>query len=187
MKRNRDFIGPAGMGGLVSLWGQSSLIKSIQRGTIVIGSGATSNTTTIVVVDMGNTELRYLGCTCDTNNVTAAIGNASLVFTNATTLTITRITADTMTVTVSYEVIEYVPGILKSVQRGTVAGNATATITNVNTGKAFISYLGETMTNFLANNNQTNMNPYLTLTNATTITGNQVSQPTISWQVTEVF
>jgi len=189
MRRNRDFIGPAGMGGLVSLWGASSLIQSVQRGTIVIAALGTTNTATITAVNLANTRLVYDGHTCVTNNVTAAIGNAYVQLTNATTLTATRNTASTDTVTVAYEVLEYAPGIVKSVQRGTVVNGTPATITAVNTAKSELDYLGFISTNTVPNNNQTTINPYLVLTNATTVTGEQalVSSSTSSYQVTEFF
>lgn len=175
----------------VSGWlrGGSVGIKSIQRGTITIGNTATSNTATLATsVDPANSRIRYLGC--GTNDNTSP--EARVTLTNATTVTATRIGTSNNT-TVSYEVTEYQPGVIKSVQRGVISmasGNSsgTATITAVDTTKAECECLGDTTTDAGAPTNPAN-NGYVALTNATTVTathGNTYDW-SVGWQVVEFY
>jgi len=171
---------------LVARWGASSLIKSIQRGTIAI-TGATSNTATVTAVDTANARLKYVGATY--NNVAGTVDKAAvkIVLTNSTTITANVITspgADTCTV--SYELIEYWPGVIKSVQRGTMNGATTATITEVNTAKSEVDWLGSTDT---TGGITATFITRLTLTNGTTVTSNigVVTAAVTSYQVVEWF
>jgi len=169
MRRHRNFLGPAGMGGMVGLWGASSLIKSIQRGTIAI-TGATSATATIAAVAMENCRLVRTGRLYSDNTGSGAQSFIRLTFTNATTITATVVTSPSaQTATVGFEVIEYVPGVIKSVQRGTVTfPTTTATITEVNTAKSQIDHLGSTANSGGAIGSVQETNA--TLTNGTTVT-----------------
>ena len=109
------------MGGLVLLWGQSSLIKSIQRGTINVADNASSNTGTITSVDLANAVIIY-GYYSSNVQAFGAFVNYSYIFTGAVALTnATTVTASISgssgageTRTIAYEVIEYVPGVIKS-------------------------------------------------------------------------
>ena len=196
MRRERNFIGPAGMGGMVSLWGASSLIKSVQRGTCAVAAGATTGTSTITVVDTANCSVRFLGF-IDPNNgdgtTNPDVHFTRITLTNSTTLTATRATSDaTYGRTVRFEVIEFLPGLLRSVQRGivTLPGNAssTTTITSVNTDKTVMGFLGFT-TNFgSASNNLEGLD--VALTNATTVTGtvgNGTATGIVSFEALEFF
>ena len=170
MRRERNFIGPAGMGGMVGLWGASSLIRSVQRGTI--STTATSATATIAAVNTANTVVVFLGMTQTQANVNLAVAIGRVTLTNATTITAT-LGANAGTAVFSYEVIEYQPGVIKSVQLGTVAvaGNAsaTATVTAVDTNKSCTVMLGWSIGTVAAPTaDQFAMNTVLT--NATTIT-----------------
>lgn len=73
MRRNRDFIGPAGMGGVVSLWGASSLIKSVQSGSLSNGAGTTATATITAVVPENTaiymTMLTQAGSVSDARNL----------------------------------------------------------------------------------------------------------------------
>lgn len=84
---------------------------------------------------------------------------------------------------------------IKSIQRGTIAvtlsgasnGSATATITAVNTSKAFVNFLGFTSSQ---NNNKTLAR--LELTNSTTVTANVVDTATtatvtVGYEVVEFY
>lgn len=149
-------------------------VKSIQRGTITISAGNLTNTATINAVDLTNARLRYLGNSTTDNGAGGSgsgpvLGRVSL--TNATTVTATR-TATDNALTVSYEVIEYTAGLVKSVQRGTVstgAGSATgtATITAVDTARATVDFLG--WSGNVANSPE-NYFGRVSLTNGTTVT-----------------
>ena len=175
-------------------WRRTSFIKSIQRGTIAltnIGGGEHSVTATITAVDVNNSRLIYLG------NITSGPAanqerGVYLRLTNATTVTATVGSGSSLQ-TVSYEVIEYYPGVIKSVQRGTIALNAvasnTATITSVNTSKSQMDFLGQD--NTVGDDNRQTM-ARLALTNATTVTATlntatALGITTVSYQVTEYY
>lgn len=189
MSKYRGGIGPAGAQGLSALRGASSVIKSIQRGTIAMNT--TSDTATIAAVDVANTRLRFLGF--NDNNAADNIPDASIriALTNATTVTATRASSGASNPIVSYEVIEYFPGVIKSIQRGSIAilsaATATATIEPVNTAKSEIDYLG---VQFPTTATQREW-AYLTLTNGTTVTGTRSSAAgtttTVGFQVVEWF
>ncbi len=79
-------------------------IKNIQRGTISVTNGNTTNTDTITSVDTAKSLLTHLGDFSDTSALQSSRGYIEL--TNATTITATR-SGSTDTWTVSYEVVEY--------------------------------------------------------------------------------
>lgn len=175
------------------LGGGGGVIKSIQRGTIVIAGSAVTNTATIASVSSSDSEVVMDGNTSQhLSDATTGTGWAGLTLTNATTVTATRTTGTAgETCTVSYEVIEYYPGVLKSVQRGTKtfigAAAATQTITSVVTTLSVHSRMGLTGDTNLY---QSQFEPYSVLTNATTLTftssytGGAISY-TAYWQVKE--
>lgn len=138
-------------------------IKSVQRGTISLG-GASSATATITAVDVNNSVLRYLGSSISGTSSDQSVYWTRVVFTNATT--ITGVAGAASAAVISFEVIEYFPGAIKSVQRGTVTNNATATISAVDTTKTELSWLGQT-TNFAGDSRSMSR---IVLTNATTVT-----------------
>ena len=83
--------------------GSSGVINSIQRGTIAVANGTSSNTATITSVDVTKSELRVLG-----QGMSGGGGNDGyIVLTNATTITATRATTAGIT-TISWELTEYV-------------------------------------------------------------------------------
>lgn len=173
MRRNRDFIGPAGMGGMVGLWGASSLIKSVQYGTATATSSLTG-TATITAVVLANSVVMYLGNR--TTDTTSFIGRVQsrLDLTNTTTVTCTSRDA-VATKTVSFAVLEFAPGMVKSLQTGTVnitTGELSknATITAVDTNKSFLVWNNQD-----SNTAGTNDQGYSTLIllNATTVQAQQ--------------
>jgi hypothetical protein len=145
-----------------------SAIRSVQAGQIT-GTG-TAQTATITAVDMSNSIVVFGGF----SRTVTTFGNEyqptflRLVLTNATTLTATRDTADN-TMFMSFTVVEFWPGVLRSVQRGTItvgaALNNTATILAVTPGKSAVQNLG-----WSTNGDSALENINLTLTNATTVT-----------------
>lgn len=173
----------------VSQWlgaGSQLRVKSIQRGTITI-TGATSNTATISTVDPANSRLRHLGQTYDTSSVRADRARVRLALTNATTITATVNTSPgAEAVTVSYEILELYPGAIKSVQRGTISGAATATIAEVNTAKSELDFLGYTTA---AIDGDMVYTVKQVLTNGTTVTQTEgVAQTNVGgYQVVEWF
>ena len=171
MRRNRDFIGPAGMGGMVSLWGQSSLIRSIQYGATTAAS-ATTATATIASVDTNNACLFFLG---SSSNNTGDGGHwaGACVLTNSTTVT-TNYDAATDTRILNFCVVEFQPGVIKSRQSYVItcvsAASATATITAVDVTKAQILFDGQTLYS-----GAMSQPGRVTLTNTTTLTVNRSS------------
>lgn len=144
-RRQRNLLGPQGMGGLVGLWGASSLIESIQYGTVSLGAGTTA-TATITAVDVSRSvliDLRSL------NNWSAgtqpAYTSTRLTLTNSTTVTGDRNASGGITCSAGFAIVQFRPGVIKSVQYGNINGGAatnTATITSVNTDKTFLLSLG---------------------------------------------
>jgi len=165
MRRNRNFIGPAGMGGMVRLWGASSGIKNVQYGTITVNGG----TATITEVVVANSILFFLGNDCGDASG-AAYGFSSLVFTSPTVITFSTGANSNVG---SFCVLEFVPGFIKSAGSGTVTmtgvGSATVTIPSVNTSKTFVTYIGH------GSNDGTSTAQWgrLALTNSTTITASR--------------
>ena len=171
---------------------QRSLIRSIQRATITIAGGSTSNTATITSVDVTNSVLRYLGTEIAGADTTPDIVACRVAFTNATTITATVNTVGAGNRIVSFEVIEYWPGVLRSVQRGTVtttgSSTGTATITSVTTTKATLDFLGFTTT-YAGGTLVGHALADVVLTNATTVTANGLGaiDRTVGFQVTEWY
>lgn len=88
----------------------SGVMKSMQRGTISLGSGQTSNTATISSVGTSKSFVNY----CDFNNNGASGGSEdfsqifpTLALTNSTTVTAARGATSTSTTVASYEVPEF--------------------------------------------------------------------------------
>lgn len=175
----------SGASARVSQWLQRSQVKSVQRATIAI-TGATSNTATITAVVLANSRLRFLG-TSSTANSTIGQAAPRLAFTNTTTITASVDTSPGAdTTSVSFEVIEYWPGVIKSVQRGTITGITTATITAVNVNKSEVDWLGYQVTSAIAS---FIAGTTVTLTDSTTVTtasGSAAAQVT-GYQVVEWF
>jgi hypothetical protein len=81
-------------------------IKSIQRGTIAIGTPLVSNTATISAVNTAKSVTNWLGYTVSDTTYSAR-GHYRLCLTDSTTVTATRSVAGAETVTINFEVIEY--------------------------------------------------------------------------------
>ena len=188
MRRQRNLLGPQGMGGMVSLWGASSLVASVQTGTIALNASP-NVTATITAVNTANAVIVFGGFSV--NNATANTSfSVYVTLTNATTVTATTVGTGNDRV-VAFTVIEFMPGVIRSVQGGTItlAGVAsnTATITSVNTAKSYVAYLG--MSTNVAEDQTL---PRVVLTNATTVTATRAvagagGGTTASYQVMELF
>lgn len=173
--KHRVMPGVLGGSGMVALWGASSLIASVQRGTITIATGSTSNTATITSVDTTRAIVTYGGEQYQNSVDQRNYVDCHVVLTNGTTVTVTRNNsggAGTATPAIAYEVIEFMPGVLRSLQRGTITcGGAqasnTATITAVNTATSIIIN-GRSLTSSGGDN--TSEMGTIVLTNGTTVT-----------------
>lgn len=175
----------------VSQWTQRSLVKAVQTVSIDL-NGTLTNTATITAVDLNNTLLFYLGQTSVGNSTNPSLF-AVLVLTNATTVTATCNSNSGSTIPVNGLVLEFMPGVIKSVQRGTITVNSvtsnTATVTAVNVAKAALWMLGFS---YATTSIDFATLPKLALTNATTITATTGQSPAAfnviaSYQLAEFY
>lgn len=176
-------------------WTQPGFVKNIQTGTIDL-NGVNSNTATITSVDTKNSLLFCPGGPSGagaSNSTSPTIYNCTLRLTNATTVTASHAANDANALLVPFLVVEFYPGVIKSVQIGTADPNggtsATSTITTVNTGKSVVLSLGATSA---AGGAGIATNSWrFTLTNATTVTVNIGQNPGASmpcaYQVVEFY
>jgi hypothetical protein len=161
---------------------QHQFIKSVQRGSISM-FGTASNVAPMTAVDTANTLLRWLGGTSDDIGTTVNVATTRVELTANNQITgFCGIASGTQTV--GYEVVEYNPGLIRSVQRGTVTSNGTATIQAVDFNRATIECLGWTSSAATVNNNS---HPQLSLTNSTTVTATAVAgtASTVGFQVVD--
>lgn len=168
-RRGADRTGPLGGSGLVGMWGASSLIKSIQYGTISM-SGS-SGTAAITAVDTANSFVLLNGRSSNWSGGSGAqYFDTQVELTNSTTVTAYRITSGGITVVAAFVVVELMPGVARSIQSGLITIGTgttnTATVTSVNTAKAWMIWTGNRAN---ATSDDSGLS-YLTLTNSTTIT-----------------
>ena len=151
MRRQRNLLGPQGMGGMVSLWGAPSIIESIQVGSIFggLGSSVSTATTTITSVDTSRSTLTLMaGLNYTNSDGLDSPGQTwvKLVLTNATTVTgSTFSTGATYGSGSAFTVTQYRPGIIKNIQRGVAsfsAGTNNVTLTAVNQNKTVVNVGG---------------------------------------------
>lgn len=149
---------------------KSGVVKSISQGTIVIGSGSTSNTASFTAVTSGNAIVLFGGLTTSTNGTTGQL-LARTALASTTTASATRNTSTTNTVTVGYCMFEFNSGILNSsTQSGTITGVTgtpqNSTITAVTMAQTWLIYEGQTVTN---TGNSYNEMGYIQLTSTTNV------------------
>ena len=151
MRRERNLLGPQGMGGMVSLWGAPSIIESIQVGSVFGGLGNTVSTatTTITSVDTSRSTLTLMAGLNYTNSDGADSPGQTwikLVLTNATTVTGSTYTTGAVYGSGSgFTVTQYRPGIIKNIQRGVAsfsAGTGNVTLTAVDQNKTVVNVGG---------------------------------------------
>lgn len=177
----------------VSSWlrGGGTGIVRIQRDIITIAAGATSNTATLpVAVDVSRSVIRFLGYTPNGAATTPDITQCRVALTNGTTVTAFVNSTGAAGRVVSFEVIEYAPGVIKRVQRGTItttaSTNGTDTITTVDVSKSTLDYLGFT-TDFTGGTDVGFCGTRIVLTNGTTVTAVGVGSlnRTVGYQAVE--
>ena len=166
-------------------------VKSIQTGSITVANATTNNTDTIDSVVLANSIIMPNGNTYGEADDPIYHGEFRIELTNETTVTAKR-TGNTLECAVRYTVIEFYPGGIKSVQRGTITVNALtkdATITEVDTDKSALFHLGF----------EGREDPYqggrsfchLQLLNSTTVRAtrgyNGATSPIVGYQVVEFF
>ena len=185
MRRQRNLLGPQGMGGMVPLWGASSMVQSVQSGSTNIAGNLATATATITAINTNNCVVFMAGNRTQGNASWNAGGYYPiLTVTNATTLTMTRLDGGPYGIVVNWQIVEFAPGILKSIQRGTVAmvavGSNTATITSVDTAKSIVLGQGATWYDNSSTQSLGATSVTMTLTNATTLTVNR-DVSTVTW------
>lgn len=177
----------------------TSIVKSVQQVSINIGAGTgaeSSRTATINSVNTANTALLYGGMTVNTTGLGFNPQYCPyMTLTDATTVTAARAISSTSDTFGNVTVVEFIPGVMKLVQRSVsdIAANTvsdTDSITAVDTSRAFASFCG-----FSRNLNATNMDtacPTVALTNPTTVTFTRgatsaTAVHSISWEVVEFW
>lgn len=158
----------------IALWGAVSLVASAQRGTTQI-TAATSATSTVTAVKTENAILIRNSHQFNSGVNTDLPGHHQIriALTNGTTVTVSKDVSSDGDL-VSWDLIEFLPGIIRSLQRGTytttAAASGTATITAVDTAKATLFDQGFSTTYAVALNGAYWFLQQV-LTNSTTITG----------------
>lgn len=107
--------------------GTPEFIVRVQRGTILLGSGQTSNTASISQVDFGASIAIWQGQSGGPTGNNYNSGFADVDLTNSTTVTATRNTSGN-TLTVAFVVITFTPKVAKAIQK--VANTSTAGVTS---------------------------------------------------------
>ncbi len=194
----RQYLSGSALQSRVAQWQQRSLLKSVQSGVITlsnVNSGASAPLTAVVTA---NSICYALGMRTDLAGGAFAGGYATQVLTNTTTVTATRgAGAGTGDVAAaSFMLIEFVPGVIKTIQRGTItiatgATSNTGAITAVNTAKSFLAPAG-----WLTDGDATaaigQVTATLAFTNATTLTATRGSSSasfivTCAYQAVEFY
>lgn len=144
-------------------------IQSLQNISAAFSSTTSAtNDTTITAIATANSAIAYGGVKC--NSSTFSNNQNYGQITSTTNVRWTRSGTSSATITPFYAVIEFIPGVLKSLQRGGIsvasATSNTATISAVDTSKAIVSYTGQTATATAPREVWGN----ITLTNSTTVT-----------------
>ena len=165
-----------------------SLVRSVQRGTISVTDPATTGTSTLpIAVDTRNAIL-YFG-----NNTYSAVGPSTtgsrgkLTLTDSTTVTFT-VSGSAGTRICDWELIEFWPGVIRSIQRGsvTIAGASTSNtgaIDPVVPERAIAMHMGQ----ILSGDDDQQLGR-LTLTSATVLTATRVAasgSTEVQYQVVE--
>ena len=157
---------------MVARFGGHRIIRSIQRGTITLTSVASASAT-ITAVDLSSSLLFLLG-----QSYSAAGGawddtHCRIELVNATTVTANRNNAPAATSIVSFEVVEFWPGVINTPQRRglSIAGTSTTDTLSpaVNLSRASLIYLGES-SNVASGSEHADAKTRLTLTDSTTVT-----------------
>lgn len=181
--------GPMGQTGMVGLWGAASIVKSLQSGYLS-GSTEGTYTATINTVIPENCLLLWQGFN-QSGNPQPVYWGGMLQLTNATTVSLVRRAAAGSIMGIQWTVLEFLPGIVKSIQQGVIdfAGVATntATITSVTPEKCALFFEGYSSADATGNTNA--WAHRLELTNATTITAKFAVGTTASvpWRLVEFY
>ena len=152
---------------MVSLWGASSMVPSVQQITWTINA-ATVNTT-ITAVNTANAIVVGQGAMSQLGSNNIAVGTVGgLKITSSTNVQCRRSLAQNFPDLAAATVLEFAPGVIRSFQNALIAqttASTTATITAVNTAKTFLI-----VTSDLYSGPGYQACPRISLTNGTTLT-----------------
>lgn len=170
-RRSRSLLGVSGT--------STAVLRSIQRGTITLADGQTTNTATITAVTTSRAYVRWLGFDVAAPVNSQAEARCTVALTDSTTVTATRGAgaAGAAALIVSYEVVEFSAGLFRSIQTGTVtiantATSGTATVTAVVTAKTALSLDGWRDDDAVGLSQ--NVYAHIVLTNSTTVTATRI-------------
>lgn len=134
--------------------GGGSIIQSIQAGTILMAGGVGSNTYTLpTAVVMANAAIIWNGVqTSGASSSTWGRNMCRLSLTGTTTVTANRDQSASDSLTVAFTVVEFVSGVVNSIQPGTIpitAGNTsnTGSLSPSVGANAFVLYVGASTAN----------------------------------------
>ena len=160
-----------------------SIIQSIQQVSITVASGTLSNTATITGVDTANTILVW-GGTTGSDILSREEGDwCSAKLTNGTTVTVARLAAAAVTVTVNVTVLEFAANVIDSIQTGSVAVSGgiktqSAVITSVVTTDSLCHFQGQTFSVTSATPGPFDAQARIVLADATTVTATRAATST---------
>jgi len=169
----------------VSRWlgGGGSGPSLVQRDTITIAAGATSNTATLAIpVDPNRSRLVFCGVSAPAADL-AESAACRVTFTNSNTITGAVNTTGSGNRIISFEVLTYPAGVIRSIQRDTSA-TGTKAISAVG-DRATIDYLGHTTTSASPGTGEALASVRISSTIQVTIAG--AGSNTVGFQVTDWF
>jgi hypothetical protein len=169
-------------------------LQSLQTGTVAITNGnATATASLSPAVNVNNAWLIPMGYTSTEAAGALTDFNAFITLTNATTVTGTR-TGTTQLLTPRFALLEFVPGVVRSIQYGTVVlttvASATATIAAVMAAKTIVTPLGFSTNAGTGGIAGSQCDLDVVLTNPTTITvtgNNSVNTYTVGFVAVELY
>lgn len=174
MIRGRATLTGSPLSSRLAQWTQPGFVRSVQRGTATILNTFSTVAATITAVDPTWTVVFFVGQTHSALSTVPSNWSCRVALANSTTITPVR-TGTSGNLLVSYEVIEFWPGAIRSVQRGNVNTGSTATISAVVTTKTVLVWMGQQMTHAGGGGEEATIQGWLTLTNSTTITASATS------------
>jgi len=165
-------------------------IKTIRYGTVTVNAASASGTDTFAAVDMSNTMTFLLGISHTTGSAADAFGLLELIST--TQVRVTR-NSTTGTMTAGYLLIEFYPGVIRSVTRSVIiltgVATNTAALTNVDINKTFVTQLGA-LNNDTTSADAARWMVRLTLTSVFVLTatkGTATGNAQVSYEVVEFY
>lgn len=155
----------------VSQWTQRGVLKSLQAGAIDMNNVLTNTATLSPTVDPNNALLIKVGQSTVTSTIDGE-ASSRVAFTSGTTITAVVNVALPSASPTHFYVIEFVPGIVKSIQRNVIVLNGVAANTSavnpVDVTKSALFSLGY---NYATGaNDDWTFHPTLVLTSATVVT-----------------